>query len=85
MDKMKVSEIVERGKEIYERDIRSQVEAQRGKMLAIDINSGEYALGDNSVSALNDLRAKAPDAQPFLMRVGFPTAVQIGAMPTTGQ
>ena len=35
------------GDEIYQRDIRQQVEdAYYGKIVAIDVNSGDYAIGD---------------------------------------
>ena len=77
--KYPTSEIVRRGHEIYDRDIRDQVEAaNRGKMLALDIESGVYAMGDNSITALDELRSKKPDAVAFLMRVGYPTAARIG-------
>ena len=73
------TEIVKRGQERYEREISAKVEAHQGKMLALDVDSGEYALGDDSLSALDRLQAKAPDAPVYLLRVGFPTAVQIGS------
>lgn len=73
------SEIITLGQERYERDIRATVEGpHKGKMLALDVDSGEFALGDDSLSALDHLQAKAPDAPVYLLRVGFPTAVQIG-------
>jgi hypothetical protein len=73
------SDLIRRGQERYERDIRSQVEVHRGKMLAIDVDSGEYALADDSLAAIKQLKAKAPEASVYLMRVGYPTAVRIGA------
>lgn len=73
------SEIVTRGEERYDREIRGLVEEDhRGEMLAIDVDSGAYALGDDSLTALERLKAKAPDARAYLLRVGFPTAVRIG-------
>jgi hypothetical protein len=73
------SEIANRGKDLYERDIRAEVELGNfGKMLALDVRSGAYELGDDSLTALNRLTAKKPDAQVYMMRVGYPTAAQIG-------
>ena len=71
------TEIIRRGQERYERDIRAAVEVHRGKMLAIDVDSGEYALADDSITALDKLTAKAPNAPVYLLRVGYPTAVHI--------
>ena len=39
------------GKEIYERDIRRQVEADHhGEVVAIDVKSGEWAIGENVIA-----------------------------------
>jgi hypothetical protein len=77
--KYPTSEIVRRGKEIYDRDIRAKVEPEhRGKLLAVDVDTGDYALGDTSLAALTNLRAKRPDAVAHLIRVGYPTAMRIG-------
>jgi hypothetical protein len=74
-------QIAERGQELYERDIRGRVDqdpSNRGKMLAMDIESGEYELGDDSLAALDRLKAKRPKAPIYIVRVGFPTAVKLG-------
>jgi hypothetical protein len=71
-------EIIERGQQRYERDIRAKVEVHQGKMLALDIDSGEYALGDDSIMALDRLKAKVPEAPAYLLRVGFRSAVRFG-------
>jgi hypothetical protein len=79
------SEIIRRGQERYEQDIRAQVEVHRGKMLALDVDSGEYALADDSITAFDRLKAKIPSATVYLMRIGFPAAVHIGAGRRTTQ
>jgi hypothetical protein len=73
------SETIRRGQQRYARDIRPQVEVHRGKMLALDVESGEYALGDDSITALDRLKARVPDASVYLLRIGFPSAVQMRA------
>jgi hypothetical protein len=73
-------EIVRRGKELYERDIRSKVEAgNKGKILVIDIETGEYEIDDNPVTAAERVRAQHPDAALFAMRIGYPTMGRLGA------
>jgi hypothetical protein len=62
-----------RGEEIYARDIRSKVEAgNRGKVVAIDIETGAYELGEVTVVASDRLLARHPDAQIWFVRVGYP-------------
>lgn len=73
------NEIAERGQERYEQEIRRHVEAVHyGKMLALDVESGEYAVADDSLSALDAIKVRYPDALVHIVRIGFPTAVKIG-------
>lgn len=67
------------GKEIYEKDIRHLVEADhQGEVIAIDIDSGGYALGENAIAASERLRARHPEAEVWLMRVGHRTLYRFG-------
>lgn len=71
-------EIVEIGKEIYERDIRPLVEANnQGRVVAIDIRTGEYEVAVDAITSSEQLRARVPDAVIFVMRVGYPTLHRI--------
>ena len=54
-------EIARLGDELYERDIRSQVEADHhGEVVAIDVDSGSWAIGDNVIAATDRLRDTTP-------------------------
>jgi hypothetical protein len=76
-------EFARRGQEIYERDIRSQVEAgNEGKIVAIDIETGNYALGEDILSATKPLHAQKPDAQVWVVRIGHRAVHRIGRRPT---
>ena len=67
------------GKEIYERDIRRLVEWDHfGEVVAIDVDSGSYALGKNAIDASERLRKHSPDAQVWLMRVGHRALYHFG-------
>lgn len=75
------SETVRLGKERYERDIRAIVEADpanRGKMLAVDVQTGAYAVGDDIWVAVEKLKASVADPEPFAVRIGSPYAFRIG-------
>ena len=68
-----------RGDEIYERDIRSQVEATHtGEYIAIDIETGTYALDTDDYAATERLLANKPDAQIWLLRVGHTATYRMG-------
>ena len=70
------------GDEIYERDIRRQVEdAYHGKIVAIDVNSGDYAIGDTVSAASKRLRKRLPDADVWSVRVGYRTLRNFGGRP----
>ena len=49
------------GKELYERDIRSQVEADHhGEIVAIDVDSGSWAVANGEIAAVDHLREMRP-------------------------
>ena len=74
-------EIARLGDAIYERDIRREVEADhRGEVVAIDIDSECWAIGDTLIAARDRLRAERPDAVNVLFeRVGYRAIDRFGA------
>ncbi len=66
-------EIARLGKEVYERDIRPQVEAHhRGEVVAIDIESGSWAIDGEVLEAIDRLRGECLQAiDVFCERVGY--------------
>ena len=68
------------GDEIYERDIRSQVEADHhGEVVAIDVESGSWAIGENGIDAADRLRAQRPKAYDiWCLRVGYRALYSFG-------
>ena len=69
------------GREIYERDIRRQVEADHhGEIVAIDVDSGAWAVGDTVIAATDLLRAQRPDvADVWSERIGYRALRSFGA------
>jgi len=73
-------ETARRGDEIYDSHVRAQLEAEhRGKVVAIDVDTGAYALGETAVAASAQLLAEHPDAQVWLARVGHRALHRIGS------
>ena len=73
-------EIARLGDEIYERDIRPQVEADHdGEIVSIDVDSGSWAIGGNILDAVDRLRAQRPEAiDVWSLRVGYRAAHKFG-------
>ena len=70
------------GDKIYERDNRRQVQdAYHGKIVAIDVDSGDYAIGDTVSAASKRLRKRLPDADVWSIRVGYRTLRNFGGRP----
>ncbi len=64
-------EIAECGDAIYEREIRQFIEAgNKGKFVAIDIETGAFELDADEMSACNRLRERVPDPQIWLIKIG---------------
>jgi hypothetical protein len=73
-------EFSRRGDEIYESQVRSQIEAENyGKIVAIDIETGAFEVADELLSASKHLLARLPDAQTWFVRIGHPAVDHFGA------
>jgi hypothetical protein len=72
-------EFVQRGTELYQSQIRSQVEeGNHGKIVAIDIETGAFEVSQNSISASDLLLAHHPAAQIWFVRIGHSAVHRIG-------
>jgi len=64
-------ETARRGDDLYERQIRPLVEAgNRGKIVAIDVDTRAYALEETALAASRSLQAQYPATEVWLVRVG---------------
>ena len=73
-------EFVQRGTELYETQIRPQVEtAHHGQIIAIDIETGAFEIAKNTMLASDRLLEKYPDAQIWCIRIGYPAVHRFGA------
>ncbi len=49
-----------------------------GEFLALDVETGEYELDEDKLTAIDRARTKRCDAPLYILRVGYPTAVKLG-------
>ena len=73
-------EIARLGDEIYESDIRPRVEDDHdGEVVAIDVDSRNWAIADSELAAAERLRERHPVAtNVWLLRVGYRAMASIG-------
>jgi hypothetical protein len=64
-------EFARRGNALYETKVRPNLKKKDdGKFVAIDIETGEYAIATKELTACKRLEARLPDPQTWLMRIG---------------
>lgn len=72
-------EFARMGDRIYAQ-IRSKLkESDRGKIIAIDIETGAFEIADTPIIATDRLYEKYPDAQPWVIRIGHRAVYRFGS------
>jgi hypothetical protein len=73
-------EIGQIGHEVYEKRLRPKVETEEniGKIISIDIETGDYEVADDLLVAANRLLAKHPDAAIWNERIGYNAVYAVG-------
>jgi hypothetical protein len=72
-------ELAQRGQELYESGIRQQVEAgNKGKIVAIDIETGDFEVDETVMGSTDRLFERQPDAQPWTLRIGHSAVYHFG-------
>ena len=68
-------DVIARAEALYLGGIKDQLtEDQLGQFLSIDLDSGDYEIGESSVETCDALKKRHPDAYVFTMRHGFISA-----------
>jgi len=64
-------EFARRGDQMYESQVRQQVEeGNYGKIVAIDIETGDFEVDRSEIVACDRLETRCPDAQIWIVRIG---------------
>ena len=73
-------DIARRGETLHDEDIRVVVEteANTGKIISIDVETGEYAIGDDPVRTARKLLVQHPDAAIWTKRIGYTAVYAVG-------
>ncbi len=69
-----------RAEKIYQERLKEELEeTYRGKIVAIEIESGDYFLGEDEVEAYEEAIKEYPNKTFCFLRVGYPATHFIGA------
>ncbi len=79
MPRYSLEEFARRGDAIYKEKIEPALSPKdKGKFVAIDIETGEYEIGRDSLKTTLRLYDRIPDAQPWMVRVGYAFVHRLG-------
>ena len=73
-------EIGRRGQEIYQQHLQPLVETQEniGKIISIDIETGDYEIADDLIIAGRRLQVRHPEAAMYGKRIGYNAVYALG-------
>jgi hypothetical protein len=75
-------EVARRGTEVYQRLVKPQLRPEdKGRLVAIDINTGAFEVADTMLDACRHLRERYPDAQIWGVRAGYVAVHGFGRIP----
>ena len=75
-------DIARRGEAWYENHLRTTVETPEniGKLMSIDVDTGDYVIDEKRGEASKRLREKRPDALIYGIRIGYVATETIGGV-----
>jgi hypothetical protein len=72
-------EVVQLGREIYEREVRAQVETSHdGEFVVVDVTTGAWEVDEDDVAATERVLTKNSEAMLYFARVGRRAAYRLG-------
>lgn len=75
----KVVSIARRGQAIYDARLKSRLEPKHnGKLVAIDVETGDYVVGDDALVAGDQLRRRRRDVVSYVVRIGSRAVYKLG-------
>jgi hypothetical protein len=79
--KYDMDEFFRRGTEMYEKVVRPQVgkPENKGRFVAVDIETGDFEVDDDELTAAKRLIARSPDVQIYGVKIGYKAARRFGS------
>jgi hypothetical protein len=80
LSRYSLDELARMGDEVYERDVLPRMTAEdTGRIVAIDVETGMYAVECDQLAAVHRILDAKPGAQVWVRRVGFSYVDRLGA------
>ena len=77
--KLSSREVAARGEDWYEHTLKPQLESDHlGEFLVVDVQTGEYEIGQDYILPTERLLSKHPDALLYALRIGYRSVGRIG-------
>lgn len=75
-------DVAKLARRLYDSSIRKEVEKEGniGKMVIIDVETGDYEVDKNGLHASNRLNERHPDTRQFGLRIGYNVAATLGGV-----
>ena len=74
------ADVAAAGQAIYSEKIRDALRPDdEGKVVVVDISSGDYEIDADHIAALLRIRQRHPEARTWTVRVGHPAAYHMGS------
>jgi hypothetical protein len=75
-------EVAKRAYRIFDSKIRQEVETEEniGKMVIINVETGDYEVDETGLQAAKSLQSKSPYARLFGIRIGYNVAASLGGV-----
>lgn len=70
-------DIAQKGREIYQKLSQKLEENDKGKFVAIEVDSGKYFVGETQEEALKKAKQHFPARIFYFVKVGFPAVVSV--------
>ena len=72
-------EVAQRGHQLYQSQIRDRIQAENyGEIVAINLETGDFEIAIDSLTAAKQLLIRYPTAQIFCIRIGHLAVHRIG-------
>jgi hypothetical protein len=82
-DRYTPKEIADRGEQLYRQHIQRKIgDDDHGKFVVIDIETGDYEIANDDLTATTRALAKRPNAVLYGLRIGYPAAYRLGGRAT---
>ncbi len=85
MNTLTPDQIAQKGQQLYEERLKPDLEPrQNGKFVVVEVETGEYFIGESILEALQKAKEKHPEKLFHTIRIGYPGVFKMGSSAMKG-